>query len=163
MHPNPAAPAVGHVTVTADFVFVLLFLPLGLLHRTSFRFWPWTEVRFVRVGCFQDRSGHRACASTSRRFEAGRRSARVPSQAGIYAWFKNYQPPSPGTSTADEFAACLFGQTMSLKNAPTRDALADRRASMTSGDNWLDKLSKLRVDRASGDPAPHKPLLLLIF
>jgi putative restriction endonuclease len=34
---------------------------------------------------------------------------------------------------------------------------------MTSGDNWLDKLSKLRVDRASGDPAPHKPLLLLII
>jgi hypothetical protein len=32
---------------------------------------------------------------------------------------------------------------------------------MKSGDKWLDKLSKLRVDRASGDPAPHKPLLLL--
>ena len=26
---------------------------------------------------------------------------------------------------------------------------------------WLDKLSKLRVDRASKNPAPHKPLLLL--
>jgi hypothetical protein len=26
---------------------------------------------------------------------------------------------------------------------------------------WLAKLSKLRVDRARGDPAPHKPLLLL--
>lgn len=33
---------------------------------------------------------------------------------------------------------------------------------MKSGDKWLDKLSKLRVDRASGDPAPHKPLLLLV-
>ena len=31
---------------------------------------------------------------------------------------------------------------------------------MKSGDKWLDKLSKLRVDRASGDPAPHKPLLI---
>jgi putative restriction endonuclease len=26
---------------------------------------------------------------------------------------------------------------------------------------WLNKLSKLRVDRSSNDPAPHKPLLLL--
>jgi putative restriction endonuclease len=32
---------------------------------------------------------------------------------------------------------------------------------MATVDTWLDKLSKLRVDRASGDPAPHKPLLLL--
>jgi len=30
------------------------------------------------------------------------------------------------------------------------------------GDKWLNKLSKLRVDRASGDPAPHKPLLILV-
>ena len=27
---------------------------------------------------------------------------------------------------------------------------------------WLAKLASLRVDRARGDPAPHKPLLLLI-
>lgn len=27
--------------------------------------------------------------------------------------------------------------------------------------NWLNRLSKLRVDRASNNPAPHKPLLLL--
>ena len=33
---------------------------------------------------------------------------------------------------------------------------------MKSDDYWLGKLSKLRVDRASGDPAPHKPLLLLV-
>jgi putative restriction endonuclease len=26
---------------------------------------------------------------------------------------------------------------------------------------WLGRLARLRVDRASGDPAPHKPLLLL--
>jgi putative restriction endonuclease len=32
---------------------------------------------------------------------------------------------------------------------------------MVTADSWLHKLSKLRVDRASGDPAPHKPLLLL--
>jgi putative restriction endonuclease len=32
-----------------------------------------------------------------------------------------------------------------------------------SADYWLGKLSKLRVDRASGDPAPHKPLLLLVI
>lgn len=29
-------------------------------------------------------------------------------------------------------------------------------------DYWLAKFSKLRVDRARGDPAPHKPLLLLV-
>jgi putative restriction endonuclease len=34
---------------------------------------------------------------------------------------------------------------------------------MKSADYWLGKLSTLRVDRASGDPAPHKPLLLLVI
>jgi putative restriction endonuclease len=29
--------------------------------------------------------------------------------------------------------------------------------------NWLEKLSKLRVDRAAKNPAPHKPLLLLVI
>lgn len=29
-------------------------------------------------------------------------------------------------------------------------------------EGWLQRLAKLRVDRARGDPAPHKPLLLLI-
>lgn len=33
--------------------------------------------------------------------------------------------------------------------------------SMATLEKWLSKLTKLRVDRASGDPAPHKPLLLL--
>jgi putative restriction endonuclease len=32
---------------------------------------------------------------------------------------------------------------------------------ITRTDHWLTKFSKLRVDRARGDPAPHKPLLLL--
>jgi len=32
---------------------------------------------------------------------------------------------------------------------------------MNRPDYWLTKFSKLRVDRARGDPAPHKPLLLL--
>ena len=32
---------------------------------------------------------------------------------------------------------------------------------MSTTDQWLARLTKLRVDRASGDPAPHKPLLLL--
>ena len=34
---------------------------------------------------------------------------------------------------------------------------------MTRPDYWLTKFSKLRVDRARGDPAPHKPLLLLLL
>lgn len=34
---------------------------------------------------------------------------------------------------------------------------------MNSADYWLGKLTKLRVDRARGDPAPHKPLLLLVI
>jgi putative restriction endonuclease len=29
-------------------------------------------------------------------------------------------------------------------------------------DYWLRKMSRLKVDRARGDPAPHKPLLLLV-
>lgn len=32
---------------------------------------------------------------------------------------------------------------------------------MATGEQWLGKLARLRIDRASGDPAPHKPLLLL--
>ncbi len=28
-------------------------------------------------------------------------------------------------------------------------------------DHWLKKLTKLRVDRATKSPAPHKPLLIL--
>jgi predicted restriction endonuclease len=34
---------------------------------------------------------------------------------------------------------------------------------MNRADYWLAKLSKLRVDRARGDAAPHKPLLLLVL
>jgi putative restriction endonuclease len=33
---------------------------------------------------------------------------------------------------------------------------------MSSPAEWADRLRSLRVDRASGDPAPHKPLLLLV-
>jgi len=33
---------------------------------------------------------------------------------------------------------------------------------MNRADYWLAKFSKLRRDRARGDPAPHKPLLLLV-
>ncbi|MCH7987838.1 MAG: hypothetical protein IID46_01670 [Planctomycetes bacterium] len=32
---------------------------------------------------------------------------------------------------------------------------------MATAEQWLAKMANLRVDRASGDPAPHKPLLLL--
>ncbi|MEK6653816.1 MAG: hypothetical protein AABY92_01505, partial [Thermodesulfobacteriota bacterium] len=28
---------------------------------------------------------------------------------------------------------------------------------------WLHKLATLRIDRAHGNPAPHKPLLLLVI
>jgi hypothetical protein len=34
---------------------------------------------------------------------------------------------------------------------------------MTRPDYWLTKFSELRIDRARGDPAPHKPLLLLVL
>lgn len=33
---------------------------------------------------------------------------------------------------------------------------------MATAERWLAKLAKLKVDRARGDPAPHKPLLLLV-
>src|SRR5436190_498659 len=33
----------------------------------------------------------------------------------------------------------------------------------TIRERWLAKLAKLRVDWAKGDPAPHKPLLLLVI
>src|SRR5882757_2224330 len=33
---------------------------------------------------------------------------------------------------------------------------------MATPEQWLAKLAKLKVDKASGDPAPHKPLLLLV-
>jgi putative restriction endonuclease len=34
---------------------------------------------------------------------------------------------------------------------------------MATSEQWLGKLAKLKVDRAVGNPAPHKPLLLLII
>src|SRR5580700_6038888 len=40
---------------------------------------------------------------------------------------------------------------------------ASFRGAMATPDQWLAKLAKLKVDRASGDPAPHKPLLLLVI
>jgi putative restriction endonuclease len=33
---------------------------------------------------------------------------------------------------------------------------------MATSEAWLAKLAKLKVDKARGDPAPHKPLLLLV-
>jgi putative restriction endonuclease len=33
---------------------------------------------------------------------------------------------------------------------------------MPTSEEWLARLAKLKVDRAKGDPAPHKPLLLLV-
>jgi putative restriction endonuclease len=33
---------------------------------------------------------------------------------------------------------------------------------MMNAEYWLAKLANLLVDRARGDPAPHKPLLLLV-
>ena len=33
---------------------------------------------------------------------------------------------------------------------------------MATPEQWLGKLAKLKVDKARGDPAPHKPLLLLV-
>lgn len=34
---------------------------------------------------------------------------------------------------------------------------------MATGEQWLGKSSRLKVDRARGNPAPHKPLLLLVI
>jgi len=33
---------------------------------------------------------------------------------------------------------------------------------MATAEQWLERLSRLKVDRARGNPAPHKPLLLLV-
>lgn len=33
---------------------------------------------------------------------------------------------------------------------------------MATTEEWLHKFANLKIDRASGDPAPHKPLLLLV-
>src|SRR5437588_1227009 len=33
---------------------------------------------------------------------------------------------------------------------------------MATAEEWLGRLARLKVDRARGDPAPHKPLLLLV-
>jgi len=34
---------------------------------------------------------------------------------------------------------------------------------MATSEQWLSKLAKLKLDKARGDPAPHKPLLLLVI
>src|SRR5262245_47018767 len=33
---------------------------------------------------------------------------------------------------------------------------------VATGEQWLAKLTRLKVDRARANPAPHKPLLLLV-
>jgi hypothetical protein len=33
---------------------------------------------------------------------------------------------------------------------------------MPTPEQWVGKLAALKVDKARGDPAPHKPLLLLV-
>lgn len=48
-----------------------------------------------------------------------------------------------------------------------RDAFADLRVSCVNGHDkqtyWLQRLANLRIDRSRGDPAPHKPFLLLVI
>src|SRR4051794_35971479 len=34
---------------------------------------------------------------------------------------------------------------------------------MATAEQWLNKLTRLKVDKARGDPAPHKPLLVLVI
>src|SRR5436309_9483025 len=34
---------------------------------------------------------------------------------------------------------------------------------MATSEQWIAKFAKLNLDRARGDPAPHKPLLLLVI
>ena len=46
--------------------------------------------------------------------------ARVPSQSGVYAWFQNHHPPSPATSTAEEFADYLIDQATREHCLPRR-------------------------------------------
>src|SRR5262245_38864111 len=55
----------------------------------------------------------------------------------------------------------ISGSMWSLRNHSSKDRPMDS----TSRERWLAKLHKrrLRVDVASGDPAPHKPLLLLVL
>ena len=36
------------------------------------------------------------------------------------------------------------------------------RCCLSAADDWLGRLAQLKVDRASGDAAPHKALLLLV-
>ena len=53
---------------------------------------------------------------------------------------------------------------MIRRGQPRWPLWAERRSAlqrMTRADYWLTKFSKLRIDRARGDPAPHKPLLRL--
>jgi putative restriction endonuclease len=40
--------------------------------------------------------------------------------------------------------------------------IGNQGTSMATTDQWLAKLASLKVDKARGDPAPHKPLLLLV-
>jgi hypothetical protein len=55
---------------------------------------------------------------------------------------------------------------MIRRGQPPWPLWAERRSAlprMTRADYWLTKFSNIRVDRARGDPAPHKPLLLLVL
>lgn len=50
--------------------------------------------------------------------------ARVPSEPGVYAWFKNYLPPDPVASTAEEFADYLINEATREHCLPRHGRLA---------------------------------------
>ena len=57
-------------------------------------------------------------------------------------------------------ALVRLGQHSWGKRQNAFDFQAD--STMATPDQWLRKLTSLKVDKARGDPAPHKPLLLLV-
>ncbi|MCY2991745.1 MAG: hypothetical protein NTY19_28305 [Planctomycetota bacterium] len=74
--------------------------------------------------------------------------SRVPDLPGVYAWFQNYQPPAPETSSPDAFARYLYEQATRVHCLPRTGRIAPlyevelrSRKEMTPGK--VDSLAKL--------------------
>src|SRR4051812_30832234 len=55
-----------------------------------------------------------------------------------------------------------FRSPLQLPCLAVVEDLTKKHQGMATPEQWMAKLARLKVDKARGDPAPHKPLLLLI-
>ena len=137
------------------------------MSRTSSRLIPGIFSAVLECGGLPPLCRPRAC---SRSFRLGAQfrpaSCRTPKQRNV-ATNKNPWSPSPEPATGlRNSPGCEPNAVVCRRGQPRWPTWAERRSAlrrMTRPDYWLTKSGNLGVDRARGDPAPHKSLLLLVL